>query len=412
MKPRPIPARSIYTGLLAAAFALPAAAQPTIDDFLDWSLYRPSGAVQQPARLYVPRDDQDNPIADRPLVVFLHGVGGGSSTGDNVNQLNENIGNLIAAAEQHQFSLLAPQSFGGFWGSQDVTGNVETMIDNALAEADFAIDPDRVYITGLSAGGGGTWNLASRAAERFAAVAPIAGIRPSSDFDPALLADKPTWAFHARDDMTVGEGNTRRVINDILAAQNEAPPSYPREDDPDFFFQDADGSLRYTEFKSGGHSIWPGVYGDDAFYDWLLDQSLDELTVTAPADDTVVFNLGAADTAETLDDVLTLANTGQAGSTIDILGFTLTGDDPDRFEVPGFAPATVTAGDPAADSAGFDVAFRGGPVGTYRAILALQTDAGDVAFDLLATVVPEPAAATLLALAGLALAPRRRSNSS
>ncbi|MEM7625015.1 MAG: dienelactone hydrolase family protein [Planctomycetota bacterium] len=249
--------------------ARPASAA-NVDEFLDWSLLRNNNDVLQPGRLFVPRDADDEPLTRRPLVVFLHGLGEGGS--DNTSQVNGNIDNLFAAAQQHEFSLLAPQSFGGFWGNTGLTQNVMTMLDNAIAA--FDVDTDRVYVTGLSAGGGGAWNFASREAERFAAAVPIAGIKPSSDFDESLLVDKPIWAFHARNDTTVGEGNTRRVIDRILTAQGEDLPAYPREDDPDFFFEDGDGSLRYSESRLGGHSIWGRTYADPALYDWLLAQSL------------------------------------------------------------------------------------------------------------------------------------------
>lgn len=112
--------------------------------------------------------------------------------------------------------------------------------------------------------------------------------------------------------------------------------------------------------------------------------------------------------ATTLDSVIALTNTGDAGTVINVLGFSITGDDAALFEVPDFTTTTLTAGDPAFQSATFDLTFLGASLGSYDATLTLQTDSGDVAYNLLATV-PEPTTGvTTILLASFGLCRRRR----
>lgn len=264
--PRRVVAFACLLGLTTSADLLAS----NVDLFLDWSLLRPNGSVQAPARLYTPTDESGDPLPDRPLVVFLHGLGEAGT--DNESQINGNIANLFAAAQARDFYLLAPQSGGGFWGSPARADEASQMIDNALAA--FDVDADRIYVTGLSSGGGGAWDFVSSMVDRFAASVPIAGIKPGSSFDPNRLVERPLWVFHARDDDVVGIGNSRRRINDILNAAGEPLPNYPDEEDPDWFFQSEGGWINYTEYKSGGHNSWSRAYNTSEMYDWLLSQSL------------------------------------------------------------------------------------------------------------------------------------------
>jgi predicted peptidase len=268
-----------------------------IADFIDFSLRDTNNSVALPGRLYVPPDAANDSHIPRPLIVFLHGSG--EAGNDNVNQINGNIDNLLAEAKRRGAFLYAPQAPGEEWRDQDVTRNVMAMVDRAIAEQH--VDPSRIYVTGLSSGGGGTWNLLSRFPARFAAAVSISGDMPAPDFVAANLVGTPILAFHSRDDDTVPVAEDRGVITGVLAAVSESPPPYPAAGSKDYFLVfnsnlAPDGSfavrirqqrgttdyaingstldLIYNELPEGGHGIWPKVYSKPEIYDWLFAHKL------------------------------------------------------------------------------------------------------------------------------------------
>ncbi len=227
-----------------------------------------------PGRLYVPPEAQDSA---RPVILFLHGAGETGS--DNRAQINGNIDNLLAAAKQRGAFLYAPQatSVAGRidnWSDSSRTTTVMTMLDRVLAEQN--VDPNRVYVTGLSMGGGGAWTMASRYADRFAASVPIAGVSPAGDFNPGNLVGLPTWAFHARDDGVVSKNISRNVINRILSIAGESALTFPPNNDRSTTFEFVSDTLElnYTEWPTGGHGIWPRVYNSPEVYDWMFSHRL------------------------------------------------------------------------------------------------------------------------------------------
>jgi hypothetical protein len=169
------------------------------------------------------------------------------------------------------------------------------MLDRALAEQN--VDANRVYVTGLSNGGGGTWNMLSRYPERFAAALPIAAVPPASDFNVNHLLNEPIMAFHARNDITVSVSATRSMVSSILSADGEPGPTYPPSNGTsDFFLSNpaldiqlpvrntlgrsrglllsplagSSLDLMYYEYTVGGHGIWSTVYSQSSVYDWMF----------------------------------------------------------------------------------------------------------------------------------------------
>jgi predicted peptidase len=248
--------------LLALVASCAPAADP--NDFVDFSLPRPAGGNPLlPGRLYTPPEASSGP---RPLILFLHGAG--EAGVNNTAQVNGNIDNLLAEARRRGAFLYAPQSTGN-WSGRGLTDNVMTMIDRALLN--YAVDADRIYVTGLSNGGGGTWNMLSRYGERFAAGIPICGVAPPGDYLATNLIDEPFWAFHARNDGTVSVTNSRNRVNDVLNVVGETAPTYPAANvRTDFEFEAVSLDLRYTEYYTGGHGIWGRVYNTPEMYDWLF----------------------------------------------------------------------------------------------------------------------------------------------
>jgi predicted peptidase len=120
-------------------------------------------------------------------------------------------------------------------------------LDDVLATE--AADPQRVYLTGLSMGGYGGWDLAARMPKRFAALLPICG--GGDETTVPRLANLPIWCFHGTDDTVVLPGRSRSMIAAVKAAG---------------------GSPRYSELEGVGHDSWTPAYRDPVVLDWLFAQ--------------------------------------------------------------------------------------------------------------------------------------------
>jgi predicted peptidase len=198
-----------------------------------------------------------------PLVLFLHGAGERGS--DNLKQLKY-LPTWMAephSQQKHPCFVLAPQCriderwADVSWNDKKSTpqpAQLTTDLSAALAAMNDVIDhenvdPDRIYLTGLSMGGYGTWDLAARLPDRFAAIIPICG---GGDERTGLkLAALPMWCFHGDADTSVPVERSRTMIEAVKAAG---------------------GSPRYSEFSGIGHDAWTPAYGDPAVLDWLFNQ--------------------------------------------------------------------------------------------------------------------------------------------
>ena len=197
-----------------------------------------------------------------PLVLFLHGAG--ERGDDNAAQLKHGAVEFHRRQATHPCLVLVPQCPVGRkwvevdWGGAGGAGTFPTepslplrlaleVVDGLIAGG--TVDPDRVYVTGLSMGGYGTWYAAGMPGSRFAAASPICG-----GGDPAWAkryVGLPVWAFHGDDDRAVPVARSREMIEAIRAAGGEP---------------------KYTEYPAVGHDSWTRTYGDDAFHDWLFAQ--------------------------------------------------------------------------------------------------------------------------------------------
>jgi len=116
-------------------------------------------------------------------------------------------------------------------------------------QKEFDIDSTRIYLTGLSMGGYGVWDMLARKPELFAAAVPICG-----GGDPAVAAkfkDVPLWAFQGDQDDAVKPKRSREMIDALKAAG---------------------GTPKYTEYPGVGHDSWTQTYADPALYEWLFAQ--------------------------------------------------------------------------------------------------------------------------------------------
>lgn len=197
-----------------------------------------------------------------PLVLFFHGAG--ERGADNAKQLVHGMQDFASDGimESYPAFVLAPQCPEGLqWVDTPWTADEHTMPEKptqpmrqsldlvAALQKEFSIDANRIYVTGLSMGGFGTWDAIQRRPELFAAAAPVCG-----GGDKALaskIKHIPLWVFHGDKDTVVKPNRSR----DMIAA-----------------LEAAGGKARYTEYKDVAHNSWSATYRDPAFYEWLFAQ--------------------------------------------------------------------------------------------------------------------------------------------
>jgi predicted peptidase len=198
-----------------------------------------------------------------PLILFLHGAGERGS--DNSRQIAYLPAWLAEPAWREAFPcyVLAPQCReDDRWrdvSSADAASTpqaAEPTPDLAAAAAalatvvaEEAVDTRRIYLTGLSMGGFGAWELATRMIDRFAALLPICG--GGDESTAARLKDLPIWCFHGAEDVVVPVERSRSMIAAVQAAG---------------------GSPRYSELAGVGHDAWTTAYRDRDVLEWLFAQ--------------------------------------------------------------------------------------------------------------------------------------------
>lgn len=205
--------------------------------------------------LLLPPTSQGHPVIDEnrhPLILFLHGGGERGTDLDAIQQVGL-IPNRIRFSN-FPFFILAPQCpLNDWWASfQD---SLIDLLDSVITN--HPVDSKRIYLTGLSLGGMGTWHLAVRHPHRFAAIVPVCGfgyVWYSSPKRIPLLKDIPTWVFHGEDDRVVPVEESINMVSRLREAGSNA---------------------RLTLYPNTGHDAWDQAYSDPELYRWLLQHTTD-----------------------------------------------------------------------------------------------------------------------------------------
>lgn len=185
----------------------------------------------------------------RALLIFLHGSGERGTDLDLVRL--HGLPRLLDAGLDVPFPVASPQCPTGTEWSQRLDV-LEAFVEALLRE--HAVDPDRVYLSGMSMGGAGTWHLAVARPDRFAAIAPVCGYHTWPEGDPspvAAIRHVPVWAFHGEEDEVVPADASRALIDTLEACG---------------------GNVRLTLYPGVGHNSWDRAYADPRLYAWLLAQ--------------------------------------------------------------------------------------------------------------------------------------------
>lgn len=225
------------------------------NEFLAGGYTESDTGLHLPYRLFVPLGY--DPSHNYPLVLFLHGAG--ERGVDNELQVNSNINHLLTHVKMQEYSsfLLAPQTppntNWASWGETPSDSIRMTLSVINQLENEFSIDPNRLYITGLSLGGAGTWNTIRHYRGRFAAAVPICGVTDVSQ--APLLVNQAIWAFHGDSDTTISVEFSREMIAALRAAG---------------------GDPLYTEYRGVGHASWNWAYNEPLLYEWMFNQAIPE----------------------------------------------------------------------------------------------------------------------------------------
>jgi predicted peptidase len=266
------PQNFIFTLILLAIFVVSIEAKSETG-FLNRTMK--VGATTYAYQVYVPADWTAK--QKWPVVLFLHGAGERGS--DGVIPTEVGIGGAVRRhADRAKCVIVFPQCLTSRWWSEPEM-QAQALKALELSVKEFNGDNERLYLTGISMGGYGTWAIASANPGKFAAYAPVCGgVRlPQRIADqlklPATQGDDPytpvaqkvgktpTWIFHGGADTIVPTSESRKM-NEALKA--------------------AGGNVKYTEYEGVGHNSWDKAYNEPDFFSWLLAQRLDAKAKTNP----------------------------------------------------------------------------------------------------------------------------------
>jgi predicted peptidase len=195
---------------------------------------------------YVPKDYDKDPGKKWPLIVFLHGAG---ERGTEIEKVKVHGPPKIAEAKALPFVIVSPQCPPEQWWDVPV---LSVWLDEVMSK--YRVDPDRVYLTGLSMGGFGTWSWAEAHPKRFAAIAPICG--GGDAFRARALRNTPVWCFHGEKDPTVPIRASEQMVEAVKNAGNN--------------------DVKFTRYPEAGHDSWTATYDNPELYEWFLQHHRSE----------------------------------------------------------------------------------------------------------------------------------------
>ncbi len=177
-----------------------------------------------------------------PLMLFLHGAG---ERGDNLDLVTvHGPPKLIKNGKQFPFIVVSPQCpKEQLWQPVELTALLNDI------EKKYKVDKDRIYVTGLSMGGFGTWALAAYTPYRFAALVPICG--GGEKFWVKKIKHVPIWVFHGAKDGAVPLDRSQTLV-DVLKKEK--------------------ADVSFTIYPEAGHDSWTETYNNPEVYEWLLKQ--------------------------------------------------------------------------------------------------------------------------------------------
>jgi predicted peptidase len=201
----------------------------------------------------------ETPDSKFPLLIFLHGAGGRGDDIERVERIARPVYKGMIALNREPAIFVAPQAN---LGTQQIQASwLPEDLDLFLSylKKTLPVDEDRIYLTGNSMGGYGTWAWAAKSPGSFAAIAPVVGglgkggpkdISPKINDWAKQLVTTPAWVFHGANDKVVPVGRSQEMIRLIRENGGEL--------------------ARLTVFPDEGHGVGRIVYTSQEFFDWMF----------------------------------------------------------------------------------------------------------------------------------------------
>jgi predicted peptidase len=200
--------------------------------------------VQMRYLLFLPKGYGGDEQKRWPLMLFLHGAG---ERGTNLELVKKHgPPKIVEQQPDFPFIVVSPQCPTGRWWDNDLE-DLSALLDEVQTK--YRVDLDRVYLTGLSMGGFGSWSLATREPDRFAAIVPICG--GGQPLLAGRLKNVPVWAFHGAKDPVVPVDATKEMVRAL---------------------EKSGGNVKMTVYPEAGHDSWTEAYNNPELYKWLLEQ--------------------------------------------------------------------------------------------------------------------------------------------
>ncbi|MGB5555423.1 MAG: PHB depolymerase family esterase [Flavobacteriaceae bacterium] len=194
--------------------------------------------------LYFPQDYEANSDQRFPLMLFLHG---GGESGGSLNEVKSNgPPKLLAEGKEFPFLVLAPQHPHPkkWWNTNAVMQLLDTIVKNNR------IDVNRIYLTGLSRGGGAAWELAVQYPDKFAALAVVCGMAPVP-YAAWINKKMPIWVFHGEEDESIPISESETMVARL---------------------KEMGYDVTFTRYPGVGHNSWVKAYKNEELYEWFLKQ--------------------------------------------------------------------------------------------------------------------------------------------
>jgi predicted peptidase len=199
--------------------------------------------------LFVPQG-YENEKKPWPMLLFLHGLGESSDTELDRVKIH-GPSKIVETQPDFPFVLVTPQCPPPGEGMENIIKawkeeELIQLVDHVASK--LRIDNTRIYVTGLSMGGYGTWRLAAAYPERFAAAVPICGGGEPSTM-AAKLSGVPIWVFHGAKDAVVPVSESEKMVDAV---------------------GNAGGNVRFTVYADAEHNSWAPTYSNPEVYEWFL----------------------------------------------------------------------------------------------------------------------------------------------
>jgi predicted esterase len=225
--------RLLLLKVFLCVLSLTLQAQQTIQKFV----------VEANYLLALPEHYDEDTTRQWPLLLFLHGSG---ESGHDIQKVKAHgPPQLAEQGKKFPFIVVSPQSEVPSGWDTDVLYRLLQHIKKT-----YRADEQRVYLTGLSMGGFGTWALAMKHPEEFAAIAPVCGGGDTTD--AWKLRNIPVWCFHGAKDNVVPPLSSENMVK---AARRYNP------------------SVKFTLYPNANHNSWDTTYNNDSLYEWMLAQT-------------------------------------------------------------------------------------------------------------------------------------------